>query len=247
MCTHCFSRRRFLAAGAATLTLSGCDGPPDLVSDEQVEALGLQSWAAIRHETPVSQNSDYQRTLAAISRQLLEAGGADPEAWEVTVFASDQANAFALPGRKIGVFEGMFEVTQNADQMAAIVGHEIGHLEADHGHKRVNAQVAKQYSIRALAWLLNVGEVEYADEIAAALGIGVEVGLLLPYSRDQELEADRLGLILMDSAGFDPREAVPLWQRMEAAASRRAPEFLATHPAPASRIEAIEAMLPELI
>ena len=168
------------------------------------------------------------------------------EAWEAVVFASPQVNAFALPGNKIGVFEGMFQVAGDEDHLAAIVGHEIGHLGADHAQERMNAQVAKQLGLRAITLILDIGQVEYAREIAAALGLGIEYGLILPYSRDQELEADRLGLELMAQADFQPEAAVILWQRMEAVTRGRPPEFLATHPAPQSRIEAIEALLPDL-
>jgi predicted Zn-dependent protease len=100
--------------------------------------------------------------------------------------------------------------------------------------------------MRALSMILELSEVEYSEEIAAALGMGLDYGLILPYSRRQELEADRLGLFTMAAAGFDPSEAVALWQRMEAAVTNRAPEFLATHPAPQSRIAAIKKMLPDL-
>lgn len=110
----------------------------------------------------------------------------------------------------------------------------------------MNAQVAKDWGLRLIALVLRWREVEYAADIAAALGLGVEYGLVLPYSRRQELEADRLGLTLMASAGFEPAQAVELWRRMDVAASPRLPDFLATHPAPQDRIEAIEAMLPEL-
>ncbi|RVT83165.1 M48 family peptidase [Rhodobacteraceae bacterium CCMM004] len=248
MCTSCFSRRRFLTLGAvsaATLT-AGCDGPPNLVSDAEVERMGLQAWDDMQRRTPVSGNREMREVLGLVATRLLQVGGHDPGDWEVAVFASPQINAFALPGRKIGVFEGMFGVTQNADQLAAIVGHEIGHLEAEHGHKRVNAQAAKNTGIRLVAWLLNLGEVEYADEIAAALGLGVEVGLMLPYSREQELEADRLGIELMAEARFDAAQAVMLWQRMQSATGGRGPEFLGTHPTPASRIREIEEILATL-
>ncbi|MBJ3761374.1 M48 family metallopeptidase [Maribius pontilimi] len=245
MCHTCLSRRSFLTLAAAG-TVTGCDGPPDLVSDEQVEAMGLQAWEELRAQTAPSRNRDYQGALDQVSRRLLSAQGASLDNWEILVFASDQINAFALPGGKIGVYEGMFDVFANEDQLAAIVGHEIGHLGAEHAQKRMSAQVAKNAGIRLLAWILNVGDVQYANEIAAALGLGVEVGLLLPYSRDQELEADALGLQTMAAANYDPREAVSLWQRMQAAQGARGPEFLATHPAPDSRIRQIEDILQTL-
>ena len=245
MCQTCLSRRSFLTLAGAS-TVAGCDGPPDLVSDNQVEAMGLQAWDQIREQTAASTNRDYQSALDQVSRRLLGTFNTDPSHWEIVVFASDQINAFALPGGKIGVYEGMFEVFQNDDQLAAIVGHEIGHLGAEHAQKRMSAQVAKNAGIRILAWVLNVGGVEYGNEIAAALGIGVEFGLLLPYNRDQELEADRLGLRTMAEAQYDPREAIALWQRMQAVSGNRGPEFLATHPTPDSRITQIEEILETL-
>lgn len=245
MCQSCFSRRSFLTlAGAGAV--AGCDGPPDLVSDAEVERMGLQAWQEIRQNTEASANRDYQGALDRVAARLLGAQQADPSNWEVVVFASPQINAFALPGGKIGVYEGMFDVFGNEDQLAAIVGHEIGHLDAEHAQKRMSAQVAKSAGLRILAWVLNMGDVQYANEIAAALGLGVEVGLLLPYSRDQELEADRLGLETMALAEYDPRQAVDLWQRMQAAQGDRGPEFLATHPTPRSRIREIEEILETL-
>lgn len=247
MCQCRMNRRTMLGlSGAAALpVLAGCD-EVDLVSDETVEAMGLEASADIRQTSPVAANPDLQGTLTRVSTQLLRAADEEPDAWEVLVFRGSEINAFALPGRKIGVYEGMFQVVANEDQLAAIVGHEIGHLQAEHSQDRMNAQVAKGWGMRALSLVLQLGEVEYAAEIAAALGIGINYGLVLPYSRRQELEADRLGLLTMAAAGFRPEEAVTLWQRMDAAISDRAPEFLATHPAPQSRIAELEAMLPEL-
>ena len=247
MCNVCVGRRSLLLGGAAAVaTLPACDRI-DLVSDEEVERMGLAAWEEMTREMPRSSNALRRETLDTISRRILTAGGERPGDWEVVLFAREDANAFALPGRKIGVFEGMFEVAGSDDQLAAIVGHEIGHVAAEHSKERMEAQVAGSVGIRLLAWLLQAGDIEYAGEIAAALGVGVQYGLILPYSRRQELEADRLGLIAMAQADYDPREAVDLWRRMEAANDRRTPEFLATHPAPDSRIEAIEEMLPELI
>ncbi len=244
-CTCGTSRRRFVLGVAATvpLSLSGCDDPPALVSDEKVEAMGLQAWEQIQADLPPSRNAEMQAMLAQVSERILVAAGEAPDAWEVRAFASPEANAFVLPGRKIGVHEGMLGLVSNADQLAAIVGHEIGHLAANHAQERMSAQVATDAGLRIIAQLLNLGDVEYAAEIAAALGIGAQVGLLLPYSRAHELEADAYGLKTMTSAGYAPREALELWRLMKDAAPRRGPSFLATHPAPADRIEAMEEIL----
>ena len=250
MCRIHARARRWLSAlatAAAIPLLSGCDDPPvDLVSDETVEAMGLEAWEEIRATTPPSGDAEAQTALDRVSARLLTAAGEEPRNWEILVLASPEANAFALPGNKIGVFEGMFDVVDSPDQLAAIVGHEIGHLDAEHGQERITAQLSADWGLSALTLLLQLADVEYAAEIAAALGLGVEYGLVLPYSRGQELEADRLGLSLMAEAGFDPEGAVELWRRMEAAGGPRPPAFLATHPAPEDRIEEIRKMLPEV-
>lgn len=249
MCqANAITRRSLLKyAGAASLpVLSGCDMPFDLVSDDDVEALGLQAWEEIRTTSAVARDPELQSVLDRVSARLLAAAGESAADWEILVFARPEINAFALPGRKIGVYEGMFRVVANEDQLAAIVGHEIGHLEAEHSQERMNAQLSADWGLSIVSYLLRLGGVEYAAEVAAALGLGVEYGLVLPYSRQHELEADKLGLVTMAAAGFAPEQAVDLWRRMEIAAGDRPPEFLATHPAPASRIEAIEEMLPEI-
>ena len=244
---HALARRDFLKLGGAAMLplLGGCD-EVSVVSDETVEEMGLQAWEEIRAASPVASDPDLQAVVDRVSARLLAAAGEAPSDWEVVVFARPDVNAFALPGRKIGIFEGMFRVFGSEGQLAAVLGHEIGHLAAEHGQERVNAQLTADWGLSLVSLLLRLGDVEYAGEIAAALGLGVEYGLLLPYSREQELEADRLGLGTMAEAGFDPGEAVELWRRMDAAGGSGVPAFLATHPAPEARIEAIEAMLPEL-
>jgi predicted Zn-dependent protease len=230
------------------MLVAGCDRllPFDLVSDAQVEAMGIEAWQEMRASAPPSASRGLQAALDATAARLLRAAGEDPAAWEAVVFAGPEVNAFALPGNKIGVFEGMFGIIESPDQLAAVVGHEIGHLGAEHSQERMTAQITKDLGLRFITLLLHLGEVEFAADIAAALGMGAEFGLVLPYSRRQELEADRLGLELMAAAGYDPAAAVTLWQRMEQANGAGLPGFLSTHPTPAARIEAIEAMLPEI-
>jgi predicted Zn-dependent protease len=230
------------------LALGGCDWLPrfNLVSDARVQQSGLAAWEALRESTPPSGDPALQAELDAISARLLAAAGEEPGDWEAVVFAGREPNAFALPGNKIGVFEGMFPIAGGPDALAAVVGHEIGHLEADHARARMSAELAKGLGLQLIAFLLDLGDVRYGPEIAAALGVGADYGLVLPYSRGHELEADALGLELMAAAGYDPGAAVGLWRRMEAAGAGRLPAFLSTHPAPEDRIEAIEAMLPAI-
>jgi predicted Zn-dependent protease len=241
MCTTCLSRRRFLTLAPVAVGVSGCD--IDLVSDAEAERMGLAAWAEMTARKPLSANPEYAETVGRVAGRLLRAAGHSPGDWEFAVFADETANAFALPGRKIGVHEGMLRLTATEGQLAAVIGHEIGHVEAEHSQERMSAQVASNWAMRVVAWLLNLGEIEYADEIAAALGLGVEVGLLRPYGREQEEEADALGVAAMMRADYDPRQAIELWRRMETAGGARGPEFLSTHPAPRSRIEALERLI----
>jgi predicted Zn-dependent protease len=169
----------------------------------------------------------------------------EPKRWEVQVFADPGVNAFVLPGRKIGVLEGMVRTARGDGELAAVIGHEIGHLQAEHSRERLTAEFARSWVQRAVQFVLHLGDVPYAAEIAGLLGVGVEFGVLRPYSRNQELEADRLGLFTMAKAGYDPREAVTLWRRMERMGGG-GPALLSTHPAPAARIQAIEAIIPEI-
>lgn len=250
-CNHHLSRRRFVflaGAAACTLPLTACDDggdwPIDLVSDETVTEMGLASWQQMRQEIPLSDRPAYRQALDDIGGRLLRAMGANPAQWELRVFQGDQINAFALPGNKIGVFEGMMRFAEDEAQLAAVIGHEIGHHLADHAQERLNAQVLKDFGINAVEFFLNIGDVQYAREIAAVLGLGVEVGLQLPYSRDHELEADRLGLGLMRQAGYDRQAAVALWQRMEAQQGNGF-AFLSTHPAPGDRAARLARIIAE--
>jgi predicted Zn-dependent protease len=238
---------RLLAGATAAPAVAGCERiAPYVVSDDAVEQLGLETWARLRQRMPLSRNEEAQRLVAGIAQRLLVAAGEEPSRWEVRVFAEPSVNAFVLPGRKIGVLEGMLRVAQDEGELAAVIAHEIGPLQAEHSRERVSAEMLRQWGLRLIAFLLQVNDVAFAYEIAALLGVGVEFGLVRPYGRAQELEADRLGLFLMAKAGYDPREAAELWSRMDER-DGGGPAILSTHPAPRERIKAIEALIPDAI
>jgi predicted Zn-dependent protease len=246
-------RRVLSAISAGGLLLAGCAGSGDtglgldLVSQEQVQQMSAETWQRIRSETQASDNQQYQQAADRIADNLLQAAGANPGEWEVVVFEGDQANAFALPGGKIGVYEGMFQVAENDAQIAAVIGHEIGHVEAEHAQERVSSEIATQGAVQLVSAALQIGNVGYANAIAGALGAGAQYGVLLPYSRNQELEADRTGLRLMVQAGYDPREALEFWRRMEQQGGAQPPAFLSTHPAAGERVEQLEELMPEAV
>lgn len=244
------SRRRALALlGGLSLSpmLSGCDRVAGLiVSDDMVEELGIETWARLRAQMPVSSDQAAQAMAERIAVRLVESAGGNPAGWEVTVFAQPDVNAFVLPGRKIGLMEGMFRVAASEDELAAVIGHEIGHLEAEHASERIGADVIRHRALQMISFLLEVNEIAFAREIAAVLGVGAEFGLIRPYGRRQELEADSRGLYLMADAGYDPRAAITLWERMDAR-DGGLPALLSTHPAPRDRIEALADLVPEVL
>lgn len=235
---------------AAILALGGCAGEGtglglQLVSPDQVAELGQQSWQQIKSKEPVSTNAAAKARVARVSERVLRGAGEDPATWEVVTFKSEQANAFALPGKKIGVYEGMLKVAETDDQLAAVIGHEIAHVERAHAVERVNSEAATQLGAQVVGGALQMSGTGGGEQVAALLGAGAQYGLLLPYARNQELEADRLGLITMARAGYDPRAAIKLWQNMAAAGGASQPEFMSTHPDHGNRIAQLERMMPE--
>jgi predicted Zn-dependent protease len=244
------TRRRFVLGGT-TLLLCGCATTPItgrsqlmLVSMEQETALGAQAYREVLQKEPVTNNPRYTDPVMRIITRLEEAANRPDLRWEVSVIEEDKTvNAFALPGGKIGVYTGIFPVAQTEAGLAIIMGHELGHVIARHGAERMSQQLGAQLLGTALA--VGFQASPYANTIMAAYGLGAQVGVLLPYSRLQESEADRIGLILAAKAGYDPQVAVGVWQRMAKLPGRRPPPFLSTHPAPESRIEEIQKFLPQ--
>ena len=165
--------------------------------------------------------------------------------WEVVVFDDEQVNAFALPGGKIGVYTGLLNVAENQHQLAAVIGHEVGHVIAEHGNERMSQSTLINVGSQAVGQILAANEVPQSGPIMAAIGLGVQVGVQLPFSRTHESEADVIGLQLMAKSGFDPRQSVNLWQNMDAASGGNRPmELLSTHPAPQTRIDNLQANMP---
>jgi len=161
-----------------------------------------------------------------------------PQQWEVVVFEEEEPNAFALPGGKIGVNTGIVKVAKSQDQLATVLGHEVAHVIAHHANERVSQQAVA-------GTLMQVAGATLDPRLAAALGAGAQVGVLLPFSRTQESEADLVGLDLMASAGFDPRASVEFWQNMEKAGGAGTPEFLSTHPSGSTRMSDLRNRLPQ--
>jgi predicted Zn-dependent protease len=217
-----------LALGCATSPLGRRQ--LKLMSGDQVSSMGATAFQEIKKETPATQDATQQRYVRCVAGAVTAAVRSPnaPRQWEVVVFQDDSANAFALPGGKIGVNTGILAVAKNQDQLATVIGHEIAHVLAEHANERVSQQMVAGTLMEAAGQMMD-------PTLVAALGMGAQVGVLLPFSRTQESEADLLGLDLMASAGFDPRESTRFWQNMESAGGGATPEFLSTHPSGATR------------
>jgi predicted Zn-dependent protease len=213
-----------------------------LLPDNQMNAMGAQAFAELVDSVPQSSDprvTAYVRCVAeAIAAEASDQTGVDE--WEVRVFKDETPNAFALPGGKIGVHTGLLPVAVNADQLAAVIGHEVGHVIARHGNERVSTAMAAQAGLGLADLLAKDKSPETRDQLMSLLGLGAQLGILLPYSRTQEKEADLIGLDLMARAGFDPRQSVALWENMMAAGGGQVPEFLATHPSGETRIRELQ-------
>jgi predicted Zn-dependent protease len=212
--------------------------------------MGVQSFEQIKQDTPESKNQNMRAYVQCIANAIIPQLDEDnnPAMWEIRVFADDQANAFALPGNKIGVYEGLFKYAVNQHQVAAVMGHELAHVVAKHGNERVSDQLAAQAGMTIAAIALGTSDTSEDNKalILAGLGLGVQYGVILPFSRTHESEADLIGLELMASSGFDPVESVALWQNMSRAGGQ-APEFLSTHPSSATRIKDLNARMPRAL
>jgi predicted Zn-dependent protease len=243
-----------LAAATATVPLASCDQVDVgwlarmLVPPKTEAALGHQAFRQIMSQTPVAQDPGLHDYVAGIGQSIVQASASPYPDWRFVVFEGDQANAFALPGGRVGVFTGMLEVAANEDQLATVLGHEVGHVNARHGAERMVTEHFIALGLRLAATLLALGDVPIPPELLVALGASAaELGIVRPFSRTQELEADALGLEYMAKAGFEPTEAIAFWRRMQQLTGEGgAPHFLATHPSNARRIEELLERLPEL-
>jgi len=224
-----------LAACATTTSSTGRRQYVGGVSEQQLNQLGAQAFVEAKSKGPLSndakQNAYVRCVVNALTRQL--PAQARSVGWETAVFANSEPNAFALPGGKVGVNTGIFTVAKNQDQLAAVLAHEIGHVVERHHDERITRQMGASGAVQLLGALAG----DYGALATQGGSLLAQTGFLLPGSRVQETEADVVGQRLMAEAGFDPAQAVNLWQNMIAAGGGRPPEWLSTHPNPQSRIQ----------
>lgn len=238
------------------LTFTGCTTVPQtgrsalhLVSPDALASSAAQQFGQIKQETPISRDRKMNEMVQRVGDRIAYVAGPDmPSAqWEFVVFDDDdQINAFAMPGGKVAVYSGLFKVVQSEADLAIVIGHEIAHVVAGHSAERVSQQILAAGG--ALALQLGTSQSDLSSEerqlLLAAYGAGAALGVILPYSRLHESEADEIGLIYAAKAGYDPRAAIPFWQRMEAQKSFSPPEFLSTHPSDSTRMSKLNALMP---
>lgn len=251
-----FRNDNLLCATLCIALLAACATAPSgrnqllLYSDAQMDQLGVASFDQIKSKGTLARDPAREAYVAcvvdALAAQLPQPWQAT--VWEVRVFQDDSANAFALPGGKVGVNTGIFSVATNADQLAAVIGHEMAHVVFRHSNERVSTSAIADTGLNMVnAYVGANASAQTSNAVMSALGLGTQVGVLLPFSRKHESEADLYGQQLMAQAGFDPAQAVVLWQNMSKAASGTRPvTWLSTHPDPSQRIQRLQAQVADL-
>ncbi|MCP5420780.1 MAG: M48 family metallopeptidase [Gammaproteobacteria bacterium] len=233
---------KIVLTGVLAVVLAACAVSPmgrqqfTLLSEQQLDSMGAQSFQELKQTERVDTNPSINRYVQCVANAITaELGGSRP--WEVVVFRNSAASAFALPGGKIGVYTGLLKVAVNQHQLAAVIGHEVGHVVANHANERVSQEFAVQGGLGILGATAGAN---MGPGTQQALGLGAQVGILLPFSRVQESEADIIGLDLMARAGFDPRQSLALWQNMDRAGGSQPPQFLSTHPSHGTRVSNLQ-------
>ena len=208
--------------------------------------LGASAYLSMLETEKTSRNKHYAQTVRRVGRRIAAVSHTPNLRWQYTVFDNDkQVNAFALPGGKIGVYTGMMPVAKTEAGLATVMAHEVAHATARHGGERMSLGILLQMGSAALASAMKKKDKKTTGRVLAAYGVGTALVVALPFSRKQEGEADRIGLIYMAKAGYDPREAVAFWERMGAAGRGAPPEFLSTHPGYRTRIKNLRKWMPE--
>jgi predicted Zn-dependent protease len=227
-----------------------------LVTDAQVLAMSDSTYNAYIAGAVISKKATQSAMVTKVGRNIANAVQTylsqqgqssliDGYSWDFKLVSDTAVNAFCMPGGKIVVYEGILPVTANETGLAVVIGHEVAHAVAKHANERLSQQMAAKYGAAAVQALLQTKSATVQTIGNTVFGIGAEYGVMLPFSRKQEYEADHLGLIFMAMAGYDPAQAVTFWERMSAQSTTSVPEFLSTHPSDANRIANMKTILLE--
>ncbi len=215
-----------------------------LVPENQMQALGLQAYKEVLAKSQVSNDARRTEIVRRVANRIAAVTNKDYN-WEVNLIDSNEANAFVLPGGKIVVYTGILPICENEAGLAFVLGHEVGHAIARHGGERISQSMVVEAGLTVAD--ISLRSNSQRGLIMAALGVGAQYGVMLPFSRDNESEADHMGIVYMAKAGYDPSEAPKLWQRMAARGGPQPPEFLSTHPSHATRIQQLNDLLPKAL
>jgi len=219
------------------------------MSTRQEALLGLQSYQQVLAQAQTVDTGPELTMVKGVASRLAAAtgkAGADFD-WQVSLINSPQVNAFCLPGGKIVVYTGILPAAQNEAALATVLGHEMAHATSRHGSQRMLQQNLAQTAMAGVAMSLSDMDYDKQRAVMGALGAGAQFGVLMPFSRKHESEADAIGLIYMARAGYDPQESIRFWKRMETATGSQPPEFLSTHPSHGTRIQQLEAEIPKAL
>ncbi|MFZ9088748.1 MAG: M48 family metallopeptidase [Planctomycetaceae bacterium] len=232
--------------------ISGCQTVPMterrqllLTSEQRENEMGLQAWGEILKDEKVSANKAWEQMVRRVGQRIAAVAGRSDFQWEFQVIESDTMNAFCLPGGKVAIYTGILPVCRDEAGLAVVMSHEVGHAIARHGGERMSYQTAQNLGKTAIGMVMQNQEEQKQQIVLTAYGAASQYGVILPYSRRHELEADEIGLQLMAEAGYDPSVAPEFWERFSSMKQGDAPmEFLSTHPSDARRAAALRELLP---
>lgn len=236
-----------LVAGCATVPITG-RRQLNLISPSQEMDLGLSSFESMKKEVPVSRDAAANALVQKVGQRIAAVAGSDlPNAkWEFVVFQSEEANAFCLPGGKVGVYTGLLPIAKDEAGLATVIGHEVAHAAAHHGAERMSEAMVMQTGSQFLGATLNTADPKWQTAANTAYGVGAQLLRALPHSREQESEADHMGLMYMAKAGYDPEAALQFWARFsQAGGSGKGLWFLRTHPLSQDRIDNLRKLMPQ--
>jgi len=219
------------------------------MSREQEAALGFQTYRQVLSQARAVTSGSELETVKTVASRLASATGASGQGfqWDVSLISDEQVNAFCLPGGKIVVYTGILPVAENEAGLATVMGHEMAHATSRHGAQRVLQQNLTQTAMTGIAVSLSDMDYDKQRAVMGALGAGAQFGILMPFGRKHESEADEIGLMYMARAGYDPQESIRFWRRMDEASRGGPPEFLSTHPSHGTRVAQLQALMPKAL
>jgi metalloendopeptidase OMA1, mitochondrial len=219
-----------------------------LLGPSEEMQLGLTSFEQMKKEVPISRDAAANALVQRVGKRIAAVSSLTNAQWEFVVFDSKEANAFCLPGGKVGVYTGILPITKDEAGLATVIGHEVAHAAARHGAERLSNQMLLQTGGQVLGTAVSATDPRWAGVASTVYGLGANVGYALPHSRSQESEADHIGLLYMARAGYDPEAAVGFWQRFaefNKNSGGGTPWFLRTHPLDETRIQKLKEWMPE--